>query len=36
MPSLYLPCDSLARAVGADAVAEAIAAQAEQRSPDCP
>lgn len=31
MPNLYLPCDSLARAVGADAVAEAIATQAEQR-----
>ncbi|QNH80091.1 formate dehydrogenase [Pseudomonas protegens] len=31
MPSLYLPCDSLARVVGADAVAEAIATQAEQR-----
>ena len=31
MPSLYLPCDSLARAVGADEVAKAIATQAEQR-----
>ncbi|MGC5700078.1 NADH-quinone oxidoreductase subunit NuoF [Pseudomonas sp. NFXW11] len=31
MPSLYLSCDSLARAVGADQVAREIAAQAEQR-----
>jgi formate dehydrogenase iron-sulfur subunit len=31
MNRLYLPCDSLARAVGADAVASALATQAEQR-----
>ncbi|NVZ60909.1 formate dehydrogenase [Pseudomonas gingeri] len=31
MPSLYLPADSLARAVGADEVAAAIAAQARER-----
>ncbi|WP_025128422.1 NADH-quinone oxidoreductase subunit NuoF [Pseudomonas sp. PH1b] len=32
MPSLYLSCDSLARAVGADQVAAAIATQAEPRN----
>ena len=32
MPSLYLPCDSLARAVGADEVAAALIAQAQQRN----
>ncbi|MFC3940413.1 formate dehydrogenase beta subunit [Pseudomonas gingeri] len=31
MPSLYLPADSLARAVGADEVAAALAAQARER-----
>ncbi|NVZ25934.1 formate dehydrogenase [Pseudomonas gingeri] len=31
MPSLYLPADSLARAVGADEVATAFAAQARER-----
>ena len=31
MNRLYLPCDSLARAVGADAVASALLSQAEQR-----
>ncbi|BBP79200.1 NAD-dependent formate dehydrogenase subunit beta [Pseudomonas sp. Ost2] len=31
MPSLYLPADSLARAVGADEVATALAAQARER-----
>ncbi|MGY2221710.1 formate dehydrogenase beta subunit [Pseudomonas gingeri] len=31
MPSLYLPADSLARAVGADEVASALAAQARER-----
>lgn len=31
MNRLYLPCDSLARAVGADAVASALVTQAEQR-----
>ncbi|PMZ56781.1 formate dehydrogenase, partial [Pseudomonas sp. GW247-3R2A] len=30
--SLYLPCDSLARAVGADAVASALAGQDLQRT----
>jgi formate dehydrogenase iron-sulfur subunit len=32
MPTLYLPCDSLARAVGADEVAVALAAQARERN----
>jgi formate dehydrogenase iron-sulfur subunit len=32
MPTLYLPCDSLARAVGADEVAVALAAQAQERN----
>src|SRR5690349_13333388 len=31
MPTLYLPCDSLARAVGADEVAVALATQAQER-----
>ena len=32
MPTLYLPCDSLARAVGADEVAVALATQAQERN----
>ena len=32
MPRLYLPVDSLARAVGADEVAVALAAQARERN----
>ncbi|UVK99696.1 NADH-quinone oxidoreductase subunit NuoF [Pseudomonas sp. B21-048] len=32
MPRLYLPCDSLARAVGADEVAVALATQARERN----
>ncbi|WP_409280914.1 formate dehydrogenase beta subunit [Pseudomonas defluvii] len=32
MPRLYLPCDSLARAVGADEVATALATQARERN----
>ena len=31
MPTLYLPCDSLARAVGADEVATALTTQAHER-----
>ncbi|WP_181150691.1 formate dehydrogenase beta subunit [Pseudomonas frederiksbergensis] len=31
MPTLYLPCDSLARAVGADEVTVALATQAQER-----
>lgn len=31
MPTLYLPCDSLARAVGADEVATALITQAHER-----
>ena len=31
MPTLYLPCDSLARAVGADEAAVALATQAQER-----
>lgn len=34
MPRLYLPCDSLARAVGADEVAVALATQAAERHLD--
>ncbi|MEJ5059230.1 MULTISPECIES: formate dehydrogenase beta subunit [unclassified Pseudomonas] len=32
MPTLYLPCDSLARAVGADEVAVALITQAQERN----
>ena len=32
MPTLYLPCDSLARAVGADEVSVALITQAKERN----
>ena len=32
MPTLYLPCDSLARAVGADEVSTALITQARERN----
>lgn len=32
MPTLYLPCDSLARAVGADEVSVALISQAKERN----
>ena len=32
MPTLYLPCDSLARAVGADEVSTALITQAKARN----